>query len=90
MSGAGDSTAYKIQARPRHYLGRQMRRPPDVSAELPCMIQMRADTQQQDIMDFVDKLNLSKLEHVATSLSHCCHLGNNRQVVNYKANLKQQ
>ena len=33
-------------------------------------------------------MNLSQLEHVATSLPHSCHLGDNGQVVNDKANLK--
>ena len=33
-------------------------------------------------------MNLRQLEHVATSLPHRCHLGDNGQVVNNKANLK--
>ena len=32
--------------------------------------------------------NLGQLEHISTRLPHCCHFGDNRQVVNHKTNLK--
>ena len=68
-----------------------MRRPPEVSAELPYGIDDNQNTNPK-VSLFCHALivvkNLSKLEHVATSLPHCCHLGDNRQVVDNKANLK--
>ena len=39
-------------------------------------------------LEWKNDVNLRQLEHVATSLPHRCHLGDNGQVVNNKANLK--